>query len=88
MVELTGHSDDPSTGSDPYDGIAKVLIVDGTGKIPALRIPWNNAQNGNSGYVVYGLPRPQGTIAFAGTRVVGSATYRNARSKGPAISMA
>jgi hypothetical protein len=30
-----------------------------------INIPWNNAANGNKGYVVYGLPRPQGSLSLS-----------------------
>ncbi|HYO08386.1 MAG TPA: alpha-amylase family glycosyl hydrolase [Tepidisphaeraceae bacterium] len=66
LVELTGHHDDNLGASgSAFDGIAKVLITNASGQVPELRIPWNNAQNQNQGYVIYGLPRPQGGVTLS-----------------------
>jgi hypothetical protein len=66
LVELSGHYDDNLNASgNAYDGIPQTIVTNGSGQISALRIPWNNAQNNNQGYVMYGLPRPQGTLALS-----------------------
>jgi hypothetical protein len=58
LVELTGNWQDPS-GTIP-----QTVTVNASGQA-TINIPWNNAANGNKGYVVYGLPRPQGSLSLS-----------------------
>lgn len=58
LEEVTGNWQDPS-GLVP-----RTVTVDSTGKVD-LAIPWNNSNNGNKGYVVYGLPRPRGSMSLS-----------------------
>ena len=58
LVELTGNWQDAS-GQVPQT----VTVVQRRDK-STINIPWNNAQNQNKGYVIYGLPRPRGTLAL------------------------
>ena len=44
-------------------GVVAVLSLPSI--IGAQILPWNNAGNGNRGYVVYGLPRPQGSLSLS-----------------------
>ncbi|MFT3786232.1 MAG: alpha-amylase family glycosyl hydrolase [Tepidisphaeraceae bacterium] len=56
LEEVTGNWQDPSGAVRHY------TAVGGGGNV-TIDIPWNNAGNGNKGYVVYGLPRPRGASA-------------------------
>src|SRR5205823_8527166 len=58
LVELTGNWQDPS-GTIP-----QTVTVGNSGTV-TINIPWNNANNGNKGFVIYGLPRPQGTLSLS-----------------------
>jgi hypothetical protein len=58
LEELTGNWQDPS-GQVP-----RVIAVDSNGRAN-VSIPWNNAANGNKGYVVYGLPLPRGSLVLS-----------------------
>ncbi len=57
LEEVTGNWQDPSGAVRHY------TVVQGNGQA-TIDIPWNNAGNGNKGYVVYGLPRPRGTLSI------------------------
>jgi len=57
LVELTGNWQDPS-------GTVLHTVTVGSGGTVTINIPWDNANNGNKGYVVYVLPRPQGSISL------------------------
>jgi hypothetical protein len=56
LEEVTGNWQDPS------GQIPRVITV-GAGGTATISIPWNNAGNGNKGYVIYGLPLPRGNMA-------------------------
>lgn len=56
LEEVTGNWQDPSGVVRHYS------VVQANGQA-TIDIPWNNAGNGNKGYVVYGLPRPRGTLS-------------------------
>lgn len=58
LVELTGNWQDAS-GQVP-----QTITVGASGQA-TISVPWNNAQNGDKGYVIYGLPRPQGTLSLS-----------------------
>lgn len=65
LVELTGNAADPEV--DPLGQIPELVIV-GSGGSVTMRIPRNQNINGLShgrGYVMYGLPRPSGTLAIS-----------------------
>lgn len=61
LHELTGNAADATV--DPADAIADVLTVDGDQRV-TIRVPRNI--NGK-GYVIYGPPRPAGTLSLAPT---------------------
>lgn len=71
MVELTGNAS--NSFIDPFDDIPEVIQVTGDSRVN-VRIPRNVAANGNihnSGYLVYGLATPQGTLTLNGvSRVI------------------
>jgi alpha-amylase len=56
LEEVTGNWQDPSAAVKRY------AVVQSNGQA-TIDIPWNNAGNGNKGYVVYGLPLPRGTMS-------------------------
>ncbi|CAN0356682.1 unnamed protein product, partial [Ectocarpus sp. 4 AP-2014] len=58
LEEVTGNWQDPS------GQVRRYAVVDGSGQAE-IDIPWNNAENGNKGYTVYGLPRPRGQMAVS-----------------------
>ncbi len=63
LLEMTGNATDPVV--DPNNNIADFVVVDSTGKI-TISVPRNKNVNGvehGKGYVVYGLPTPQGTLS-------------------------
>lgn len=62
LVELTGNANDAAV--DPNNDIAATLRVDGSGKIN-VRIPRNDTHG--RGYVIYGLPGPQGALSIGGS---------------------
>jgi alpha-amylase len=67
LVELTGSADDPLV--DPGNQIPKTIKVNGSGQV-TISIPGNDTNNPNDvaqgrGYVVYGLPTPQGTLSLS-----------------------
>lgn len=65
LVELTGNADDATV--DPNNDIPSTVTVDGGGNI-TMRIPRNQNTNGvthGRGYVIYGLQRPQGSLALS-----------------------
>jgi hypothetical protein len=70
LEEVTGNWQDPS-GQVP-----RVITVNGSGQV-TVPIPWNNAANGNKGYVVYGLPLPRGTASITRTDNSAFATFGN-----------
>lgn len=57
LEEVTGNWQDPS-------GVVRRYTRVEANKQATIDIPWNNAGNGNKGYVVYGLPRPRGTMSL------------------------
>jgi hypothetical protein len=57
-VELTGNWQDAS-------GQVPQTITVGAGGSATISTPWNNNANGNKGYVIYGLPRPQGSVSLS-----------------------
>jgi hypothetical protein len=71
LTELTGNADDAQV--DPLNQIPNYITVQntdnsnlGTGKV-TLRIPRNQNVNGvthGKGYIVYGLPRPTGSVSL------------------------
>jgi hypothetical protein len=64
LVELTGNADDAAI--DPFDDIPDFVQVQDNGQV-AIRIPRNTAADGDrhdQGYVIYGLPTPQGTLSI------------------------
>jgi glycosidase len=61
LVELTGNADDPTV--DPSKSIPSTVRVNGNGQV-TLRVP-RNAAHGR-GYVVYGVPGPEGTLTLSG----------------------
>jgi len=66
LIELTGNAADPQV--DPLGQIPELVTV-GAGGGVTMRIPRNQNVNGTShgrGYVIYGLPRPVGTIGISG----------------------
>jgi len=66
LVELTGNAADPEV--DPLGQIPELVTVGSGGQV-TLRIPRNQNINGLShgrGYVMYGLPRPTGTLGISG----------------------
>src|SRR5439155_27321814 len=85
LVELTGNANDAQV--DPSNQISDVLVVDGSGNV-TMRIPRNENTSGTihgKGYVIYGLPRPAGSIALSnvsqtlagsGTNAANNATSR------------
>src|SRR5438045_9656635 len=74
LVEQTGNWQDPS-GQVPH------VITVGAGGTATISTPWNNAANGNKGYVVYGLPRPQGAVGLSNVSQVLSGTGSNPANK-------
>jgi glycosidase len=61
LVELTGNADDSIV--DPTGEIPSTVRVNGSGQV-TLRVP-RNAAHGR-GYVVYGVPGPEGTLTLSG----------------------
>ncbi|MGL4512367.1 MAG: hypothetical protein ACRCT8_04695 [Lacipirellulaceae bacterium] len=59
LEEVTGNWQDPS------GQVRRYTVVNGSQQA-TIDIPWNNAGNGNEGYTVYGLPRPQGVLSISG----------------------
>lgn len=69
LVELTGNAADAAV--DPLGQIPELVTV-GSGGSVTLRIPRNQNVNGVShgrGYVMYGLPRPVGTLGISNVSV-------------------
>ncbi len=69
LVELTGNAADPNIDSneDTVNEIPEVIVVGAGGNID-LRIPQNHPDGGvehNSGYVIYGLATPRGTLTVS-----------------------
>jgi hypothetical protein len=65
LIELTGNAANPAT--DPFNDIPELVVVnaDRTINIRFLR----NSSNGNftgNGYLIYGLPAPQGSLTLGG----------------------
>lgn len=58
LEEVTGNWQDPS-------GQVRRYTVVGSNQKATIDIPWNNSLNGNKGYVIYGLPRPRGTLTIS-----------------------
>jgi len=61
LVELTGNAADPAV--DPGGNIPDAIRVNGSGQV-TIRIPRNSSHG--RGYVVYGVPGPQGTLSLTG----------------------
>lgn len=70
LEEATGNWQDPS------GQVRRIAVVNGSGQVE-IDIPWNNAGNGNKGYVVYGLPLPRGTMSVAQTNNAAFGTFGN-----------
>jgi alpha-amylase len=86
LVELTGNADDPLV--DPGNQIPKTIKVNGSGQV-TISIPGNDTNNPNDvaqgrGYVVYGLPTPQGTLSFSNVASTLQGTTPNAVNNGTA----
>ena len=65
LVELTGNAANPEV--DPLGQIPELVTV-GDGGSVTMRIPRNQSVTGTShgrGYVMYGLPRPSGTLGIS-----------------------
>ena len=65
LIELTGNAADPEV--DPLGQIPELVTV-GDGGSVTMRIPRNQSVTGTShgrGYVMYGLPRPVGTLGIS-----------------------
>ncbi|MFM8498300.1 MAG: hypothetical protein ACKOEM_22690, partial [Planctomycetia bacterium] len=65
LIELTGNAADPAF--DPLGQIPELVTV-GTGGSVTMRIPRNQSFTGTThglGYVMYGLPRPVGTLGIS-----------------------
>src|SRR4051812_19830925 len=58
LEELTGNWQDAS------GQVSRTVVVDANNKA-TINIPWNNAQNANKGYVIYGLPKPRGNVSLS-----------------------
>jgi hypothetical protein len=66
LVELTGNAEDAAV--DPFEDIPAVVTVQDDGRV-GIRVPRNVAPDGDRhdrGYVIYGLPTPQGALAIEG----------------------
>lgn len=64
LIELTGNAANPTV--DPTNAIPEFVIVDALGKVN-IQLPRNKNTNGiehKKGYVIYGLPTPQGTLSL------------------------
>ncbi len=64
LEEVTGNWQDPSGQVRRYTQV--------NGGSVTIDIPWNNANNGNKGYAIYGLPTPRGTISLASPNTIGT----------------
>jgi glycosidase len=84
LIELTGNSSDLTV--DPTNNISEILVVDPTGKVD-VRIPRNKNASGvehGRGYVIYGLPTPQGTLSLTNVASTIAAETPTAATNGTA----
>jgi alpha-amylase len=94
LVELTGNATDFVV--DPYDDIKDVVRVDGSGQL-TMSIPRNKSTNFGGpgveddvetahlrGYVVYGLPTPQGALSISNVSQVLQGATPTAANNGTA----
>jgi alpha-amylase len=86
LVELTGNADDPLV--DPGNQIPKTVKINGSGQV-TISIPGNDTNNPNDvaqgrGYVIYGLPTPQGTLSFSNVASTLQGTTPTAGNNGTA----
>lgn len=76
LVELTGNA--ASTVVDPGGNIPEAIRVNASGQV-TMRVPRSSTHG--LGYVVYGLPTPQGTLSLSNvSQVLGGATPTQANN--------